>query len=159
MSQQRRTGTGDCFALDEDDGARQEVGADGYVTLGVDTYLFPLGGGDSTVTGVHIVTDGTIAGTFTLEVSNMPRDPIQGGSGNITDWDTATVGAWVKLDPSTAYIPTVGTGWSVTNATMTKTAGVGGAFVDLVASGAKRYRIKAVITTGGKVRVNAHGKD
>ncbi len=158
MSQQRRTGTGDCFALDEDDGARQEVDADGYVTLGVDTYLFPLGGDDSTVSGVHILTDATIAGTFTLEVSNMPRDAIQGGSGNITDWDTATVGAWVKLDPSTAYIPTVGTGWSVTNATMTKTAGVGAAFVDLIASGAKRYRIKAVITTGGKVRVNAHGK-
>lgn len=158
MSQQRRTGTGDCFALDEDDGTRQEVAADGFVTLGVDTYLFPIGGGDSTVTGVHIVTDDTIAGTFTLEVSNLPRDAIQGGSGNVTDWDTTAAGGWVKLDPPSAYVASVGTGWTWTLATGVKTAGVGAAFIDLVASGAKRFRIKAVITTGGKVRVNSNGK-
>lgn len=157
--QNRAVGSGDCFALDEDDGSRKEIGADGYVTLGVDTYLFPLGAAESDLVGVHILTDATIAGTFTIETSNMPRTKDDmGQTADITDWDTATVGAWVKEDPTTAYVATVGTGWTVTNLTLTKTAGTGGAMLHLGNFGAKRIRLKAVITTGGKVRVNRHAK-
>lgn len=148
-------------ALDEDDGAVQTPDSSGDVTLGVDTYLFPLGVADAKLESVHILTDATIVGVFTLETSNLPRNDGKESvapPGTITDWDTATVGAWVKEDPTTAYVATVGTGWTVANLTLTKTAGAGGAMIHLGNLGSKRCRLKAVISTGGKVRVAAHGK-
>ena len=157
--QHRRVGSGDCFALDEDDGARQEVGADGFVTLGVDTYLFPLSVPEADLHSVHIQTDAAIAGTFTIESSNMPRTKDDmGQTADITDWDTSTVGAWVKEDPTGAYVASVGTGWTWTLLTGVKTAGTGGSMIHLGNMGSKRMRLKAVVTTGGKVRVNGHAK-
>lgn len=157
--QYRATGSGDCFALDEDDGARQEVGADGFVTLGVDTYLFPLSVPEAGLVSVHIQTDASIAGTFTIETCNFPKTKGEmGQTADITDWDTATVGAWVKEDPTGAYVASVGTGWAWTLLTGVKTAGTGGAMIHLGNLGSKRCRLKAVITTGGKVRVNRHAK-
>lgn len=157
MSQITRTGSGDLQALDGS-GTAAKPDSTGYVTLTVDDWYFIVGGSaEAEISGVQIVTDATIAGVFTIEVSNLPRDATEGGAATITDYNEVS-GNWIKLDPSTAYIPTVGTGWSVTNATMTKTAGVGAAFVDVLLSGAKRVRIKAAITTGGTMRVNAHGK-
>lgn len=141
-----------CSAFDEDDGTRKSPGASGYVTLGVDTYFFPIDAQDSLISSIHIQTDGTIAGTFSLEVCNMPYV-------DITDWDDSASSPWVKYDATTAYIPTNGTGWTVTNMTMVKTAGVGNAFVDLGNSGAARLRLRADITTAGTVRVCQHGKD
>lgn len=158
MTQVRRTGSGDVQAI-KSDGTIIVPDENGYVTLGVATYYFILGGSaDSTIVSAGILTDAAIAGVFTLEVCNFPRYKTGEGSGtdDITDIDTSS--AWVKYDPSSAYVPTVGTGWTVANATLTKTAGLGGAFYDLVATGAKRIRIKAVISTGGKVRINQHGK-
>lgn len=153
-------GSGDVFAIDEDDGLKIAPDENGNVTLGVDTYLFPLGGSASPLTSVHIKTDAAIAGTFTIETCNFPPYKGDGGAAptDVTDWDTATVGNWIKEDPSTAYVATVGTGWTVTNLSLAKTAGTGGAMIHLGNLGSRRHRLKAVITTGGKVRVSRWAK-
>lgn len=157
--QYRATGSGDVTALDEDDGTKKVPDENGYVTLGVDTYLFSLSVPEAGLISCHILTDSAIAGTFTVECSNMPATKgDMGQTADITDWDTSTVGAWVKEDPTGAYVASVGTGWSWTLLTGVKTAGAGGAMIHLGNVGSKRCRLKAVITTGGKVRVNRHAK-
>ena len=160
MSQVRRTSPY-VAGLDEDDGTVKPIGADGYVALGVDSYLFPLGVADQPLESIHIQTDADIAGVFTIETSNLGRNTdatAVAPADAVTDWDTASVGAWVKEDPSTAYVATVGTGWTVSNLTLTKTAGTGGAMIHLGNLGSRRVRLKAAITTGGSVRVAVHGK-
>lgn len=160
MSAITRTGSGDLFALDEDDGAVMAVGADGYVTLGVDTYLFPLGGiSDAIIESCHILTDATIAGTFTIEGCNFPKfvGGMGGGTSDVSDWVNAG-SVWTQINPSTALVDSVGTGWTWTALSGAKTAGVGSALINLGNLGCRRARLKVVVTTGGKVRVNAHGK-
>lgn len=155
MTQYARVGNANTSGIDEDDGTKAPPDENGYVTLGVDSYLFPIGGaGPAALASCHIVTDDTIAGVFTIETCNAAKV----GPGAISDYDTTTVGAWVKEDPDTAYIASVGTGWSITNMTLTKTAGTGGAMLHLGNLGSLRIRLKAVITTGGKVRVMPHMK-
>lgn len=138
-------------------GAASKPNADGYVTLDADDHYFVLGGAEGApITSVQIQTDATIAGTFTIEICNFPRDPINGG-GRVSDYDETT--AWVLVNASTGvYIPTNGTGWTVTAMTMAKTAGLGSAIVDIGNLGAKRVRVKAAITTPGLVRVNGNAK-
>lgn len=160
MTQYRATGSGDCFALDEDDGTVKSPDENGFVTLGVDTYLFPIDSPEAPLASVHIQTDATIAATFSIEVCNMPKykGDMSGQTVDVSDWTTASGNPWIKLDPSTAYVATNGTGWTVTNMTLAKTAGLGNAYLDLGNTGAKRMRLKAVVTTGGTVRVNRHAK-
>ena len=161
MAQIRRT-TPYVTALDEDTGVATTPGADGYVALvATDDYLFALGVADQPLESVHIQTDAAIAGTFTIETSNLARNDDAVAvppADTVTDWIDTEVGAWVKEDPSTAYVATVGTGWSVTNLTLTKTAGTGGAMIHLGNLGARRVRLKAAITTSGSVRIAVHGK-
>ncbi len=147
-------------ALDEDDGAVKLHDSEGYVTLGVDSYLFPLGVADQPLESIHIQTDATIAGVFTVETSNMPRDDGGAGTtpGSVTDWSTTAAGGWVKEDPSSAYVAAVGTGWTVAALTLTKTAGAGSAMIHLGNLGSRRVRLKAVMSTGGTMRVAVHGK-
>jgi len=127
----------------------------GLVTLGVDDYYFELPlTEDGGLQSVQILTGALIAGVFTVETTNFPQ---QGPAGSVTSWNE-TSGNWIKEDPSTAYVASVGTGWSIANLTLTKTAGVGGAMIHLGNLGSRRCRIKAAITTGGTVRVASHGK-
>lgn len=127
----------------------------GLVTLGVDDYYFeiPLTA-DGDLQSVQILTGALIAGTFTIETSNIPS----AGPDSITGYDE-TVGNWIKEDPTGAYVASTGTGWSWTLLTGVKTAGAGGAMIHLGNLGAKRCRVKAAITTGGTVRVIPHGKE
>lgn len=152
-------GSGDVFALDEDDGARINPNDGGYVTLGVDTYLFPIDGSDPDLISVQLLTDATIAFVATIETCNFPRYKQGMGSGtdDVTDWDNSG-SEWTQENPTTAYVGTSGTGWSVTALTLTKTAGVGSAMVHLGNLGSRRTRLKLVVTTGGLVRVNRFGK-
>lgn len=131
---------------------------DGYTRLAVDTYFFPADIGDDTLTSFQIVTDATVAGTFTLETSNWPRTDTDGPF-PVSDYaeGSADVGKWVQENPSTAYVGTTGTGFSATALTLTKTAGIGGATFH-VSLGSRRARIKAVITVGGNVRITTHRK-
>lgn len=138
-------------------GEESKVGADGYVTLDADDHYFVVGGAaGSDLLSIQIVTDATIAGTFTIETCLWPRAPIQ-GSATKTDWNEVS-GIWVKNDPTGAYVASVGTGWTWTLLTGAKTAGVGGAVIDIGNIGAKRVRLKMACTTGGKVAVLSNAK-
>lgn len=153
------TGSGDVFGLLSSSGARSEPDEGGFVTCTVATFLFPLGGSSSPLHSVQILTDATTAGVFTVETCNFPniRGAMGGGATDATDFDV-TGSIWVKEDPTTAYVATVGTGWTVVNLTLTKTAGVGSALIHLGNIGSRRCRLKYICSTGGKVRVNRWGK-
>lgn len=128
----------------------------GLVTLSVDDHYFeiPLAGAGE-LQSVHILTGALIAGTFTIETSNFPQT---GPTGAVTSYDE-TVGNWVKENPTTAQVASNGTGWTWTYLTGVKTAGAGGAMIQLGNLGSRRCRLKASITTGGTVRVTPHGKE
>lgn len=134
--------------------------ATGYVTLDVDTHYFPIPmASDAEVIDVHLMTGSAIAGSFYLEVTCVPIKKHKGlGADDATDYNE-TAGVWVKLDPTDAYVPKVGSGWTVTNATAVKTAAAGGALIfTLSRFGSRRVRLAAVVTTGGTARVVAHSK-
>lgn len=132
---------------------------DGYVSLAAATYVFPLGAQDVPLESIHIQTDAALVAVFTIETHNAPR--VDAGStqpGGVSDYDVTAAGGWVKEDPSTAYVATVGTGWTVSNLTLTKAAGVGSAMLHLGNLGSRRVRLTAVVSTPGTVRVSGHGK-
>lgn len=157
MSQSTSRTTGFLMAL-AGDGTEAKVDADGYVTLtATDDYYFVVGGNlGADLVSIQITTDSAIAGTFTVETCLWPRDATQGGATK-TDYNE-TAGIWVKNDPTGAYVASSGTGWTWTLLTGAKTAGVGGAIIDLGNLGAKRMRLKFNCTTGGKVAVLVNAK-
>lgn len=135
----------------------KKVDGDGYVTLTTDDWYFIVGGTlGADLVSIQITTDAAVAGTFTIETCLWPRDPIQGPATKLDTNETA--GIWVKNDPTGAYVPSTGTGWTWTLLTGVKTAGVGGAVIDIGNLGAKRMRVKFNCTTGGKVSVIANAK-
>jgi hypothetical protein len=129
----------------------------GLVTLDVDSHYFVINADEAEIDSIHILTGALIAGVFTVETCNFPRKRDEVGPNDVTDYDE-TAGNWIKEDPTTAYVASVGTGWTVANLTLTKTAGAAGAMIHLGNLGARRVRLKAAITTGGTIRVVAHGK-
>ena len=134
--------------------------ATGFVTLDVDTHYFPIPfAHQAEHLAVHILTDAAIAGTFTIETTAFPAQRGDGiGPADVADWNE-DAGKWVKLDVDAAgYAQGVGVGWTVTKLTLAKTAGAGGAVINLPNAPGRRYRLAAAITTGGTVRVGAHAK-
>lgn len=141
-------------AYDGSGTAAEPDASTGYVTLGVDTYYFPVDIGQADLGSIQIVTDDTIVATFTLWSSNFPRDASDGvGPASYYTEEAGDVGKWVQENPPAAYIATTGTGWSVLAATLTKTAGLGGAMIQLDDVSAHRLVIKAVVATGGTCRL------
>jgi hypothetical protein len=156
MSQSTSRSTGFLPAFDGG-GDVSFVDADGYVTLDSDDHYFEVGGDSSAdLVSIQITTDNVIAGTFTVETCLWPRDPINGPATKTAFNETS--GIWIKNDPTGAYVASSGTGWTWTLLTGVKTAGVGGAVIDIGNLGAKRLRLKLVCTTGGKVSVIANAK-
>lgn len=140
------------YALLSTDGTKTEPAATGFVTLGVGTYLFPIVETiHQSLESIQISTDGTIVGVFTIETCNFP-------SGFETDHNVAAGNKWIQQNPSGVYVPSTGTGWTISGLTFTKTAGVGSASVDIGNLGKRRTRVKAVISTGGTVAIPVHGK-
>lgn len=133
--------------------------ATGYITLSTATHYIPLPmAHEGDTQSVAIVTDATIAGTFTVEGCNAPLTKGTPGALDVNDYE-ATGTNWVQINTATAgWAQASGTGWTPTVLSLVKTAGAGGALINLIAVGAARLRVKAVITTGGTVRLNAHGK-
>jgi hypothetical protein len=133
----------------------------GLVTLtATDDFYFVIPfAEDGDVTSIHILTGAAITGTFTVETCNFRKKRNEVGPDDVTDYNEVS-GNWVKENPSTAYVATVGTGWSggVGDLTLVKTAGAGGAMIHLGNLGARRVRLKLACTTSGTVRVVAHGK-
>ena len=124
------------------------------------TYFFVLDKSGSPVDSVHLQWAAAVAATFTVEASCYPK--LVGGNpmapADVTDFSTTT-GEWIQLNPSTAYVPVVGTGNSVTSLTITAGGtNAGAAWIDLGNLGARRVRIKVVVTTGGVVRCGVNGR-
>ncbi len=128
--------------------------SDGRQTLLANTtYYYALPGNTELIGAVHLQGDSAIILT-SADIEESCFDP-----GDVSLVSTSAAD-WMKQDPSSAYIPVVGAGWSVTNATVAAAGGAaGGAIWDLGNLGGKRRRLKVVVGgTGGKLRVGTNGK-
>jgi hypothetical protein len=163
-------GAGDLGAIKSDGTVTAVVIGDGVTFPSTGIWYFPIGGDDAPLPGecplvsIQLEWAAATAGTFTIEVCNFPRfKGGQKGQGAV-DVDhndgNATRTNWVQYNPTTLYVPTpTGAGNSATN--LTVTAGgtnAGGTAIDIGNCGGKRLRVKAVIATVGRMRVNANGK-
>src|SRR5262245_54090819 len=121
------------------------------------TYYFALGiAPGASQLSAHLMWASAVVATFTLECSNFPAS---GASAtDVTDYST-TAGEWQQFNSPSAYVPTSGTGNTSVGATVTAGGtAAGSAFYDMSLVGARRMRIKVVVTTGGVVRCGVHGK-
>ena len=143
----------------------------GFTLANSTTYLFPLGGekliGVGWVAGAQIQWDAAVVATITLETCQFASktgapDPV--GPADISDFDTATKGGWMKQDPASAYITVTSSdgttgGATVTNGTVAVAGGTAGAADYQVGNlAARRMRLKVVVTTGGIVRCGMFAK-
>lgn len=131
----------------------ETAGAKGCTLANATTYYFPVTADalGRELLSLHLKWAAAVAAVFTLEVSNLPGN-------DASDYD-ATAGNWQQYNPSTAYVPVSGASNSATAATVTAGgAAAGSAVFELSDVSSARVRIKAVVTTGGLVRVAANGK-
>lgn len=154
------------YALLSSDGTVVPVAADGSVTLTAATYYIPFASSYApTVAQAAYVSLGlswaaAVAGTITIEATNFPafvsgQRGVAGSAFDVSDWKATD---WTQVNPSTAYVPVTGTGNSATLAVVTAGGtNAGTALYDLV-TGMRRWRSKLVLSVGGKVWANAHGK-
>lgn len=145
------------------DGSPVAIDNSGYVTLGVGTYFFSLGseGADvpsaTALLDVHAVWDANLRGTLTIEFSNMPATRGGNGTGgvDVKDWD-ATAGNFVPCGTSDGHVTAVtATATAMSVGTITGAGGARWTFPDM---GARRGRLKAIVTTQGTLRVLPRGK-
>ncbi len=149
-------------ALNGSGTASDPAAATGLVTLTAtdDFYFVVPSAADFKTWSIHIQTGTLIAGTFTIEACDFPKETDGTNIATVTDYDETAGGIWVPLNvAAVGYAQAVGTGWSITILSIVKTAGAGSAIINLVDFGSRRLRIKAAITTTGTVRVVAMGKD
>lgn len=168
-----RVGSGDLNALKSDGSVVNFVQVTsgripGCLLANNSTYYFVIGTPDAllnsqaTLSSIQLQWEAAVAMTVTLEVTNMPAmlgGYVTGQGGvDVSDFD-ATV-AWVQENPSTAIVsvsPTSGN--SSTAATVTAGGSAAGSCVYQLSSlSTQRARLKCVVTTGGIVRANVHGK-
>jgi hypothetical protein len=131
-------------------------------------YYFPLGGetyGSVCETVMHslsAVFDANLAGTVTIEGTNMVKTitGAQQGPADITDWDSSS--AWQLVDITASgvlYAVATGTGNSVTKLTLTVGGtNAGGAFWNLPDLGMLRLRAHLHATHAGNIRFSANAK-
>lgn len=130
------------------------------------TYYFPLGNGEGLIpagcqfASIQLKWSAAVAAVFTVETTNFPCKIFPpAGPDDVTDY-SSTAGDWLQLNPADAYVPVSGSGNSATLAAVTAGgSAAGGALFDLAGLGTRRIRIKAVVTTGGTVRAQGHGKE
>ena len=135
------------------------------------TYVFSLGGdrliGAAPLSSAQVQWDSAFVGTITVETCNWAQKigrPDNTGATDVSEFDVTTKGAWMQENPSTAYISVTSTdgttgGATVTNATIAVAGGTaGGASIQLGNLGARRCRLKVVVTTGGVVRGGMYAK-
>lgn len=156
-------GTGDLDAITSSGAPVARDPASGLLTLVAGTYFVPVGSDQAptpsmaSLCSTQLAWSSAFVATITVETCNFPGGSERKGAGkdNVTDWDT-TAGNWLPQNPSTAYVPCVG--GSVSNMTVTTNA-QGGCEFDIGNLGARRERIKLIVTTGGTVRINRRGKN
>jgi hypothetical protein len=137
------------------------------VTLGIATYLFPLGNErygsiiETAMVSLSAVWPTGIVGSFTIEGTNFPRTMTGADQGpaDVSDWDI-TLGRWQQIDPTltgAVYGTGSGTG-TMTKYTLAITSGAGAGLWNIPEIGAARLRARITTTTGGFVRLFAHSK-
>lgn len=127
------------------------------------TYYFPLGGphsplGNSSGVSIDLAWAAAVVAVFTLEATDFPGviDGAIMGPADVADYDTTN---WTQINPPTAYVPVSGSGNSASAATVTAGGSAAGtALLECQGASSRRYRIKAVVTTGGLVRCGVYGK-
>lgn len=136
--------------------------ATGFVTLTATDFFFLVGDADGTSQTVHVWCDSAIAGTFTIELSDMPKT--QGFTtdvADVTDFvDTTStnIGAWLPWSSTRAEV-LVQANATNTNGSVAVAAGASTGFMWVLPDmGAKRMRVRAHVTTPGKCRVTHHSK-
>lgn len=144
-----RPGSPYCTPI-KSDGTVLAVGAAGVATLASSaTYYYPVGGESSPLNSVWIKWDNVLNAVFTVEDTNARSE-------DVTSYD-ATAGNWIQENPSTAYVGVTGGAVSSLTITVALTT-AGGCLIHLGNTGARRTRLKVVVTTGGVVAVGCHGK-
>jgi hypothetical protein len=137
--------------------AKRDGSAKGCTLANGTTYYFPLGGshsGPGLVSNISIMLSwaSAVAAVFTLEATDFPgiQDGEVSGPSDTTDYATS---GWTQINPLTAYVPVSGSGNSASAATVTAGGSAAGtALFEISGATSRRYRIKAVVTTGGLVR-------
>lgn len=160
------SGSGDRDAIKSDGSIVTHTVAVGCTLANSSTYYFVVGSqlaptpSQTSLVTLHLAWAAAVAATFTVETCNFPatRGGALPGPDDVKDYD-ATAGNWIQENPSTAYVGVTGSGNTVSSLTITAGGtAAGGAMIHLGNIGSRRVRIKAVVTTGGNVRCNAHGK-
>lgn len=151
MSQYPRPGSPYCAPTAAGGTAPLPMAAGRATLASSTTYYWLLGGESAPLESVHIRWDAVLNAIFTVEDCNMPI-------GDVADLST-TAGDWIPENPTTAYVGIVASSCTVSNLTITVAlTTAGGAMINFGNSGARRLRLKCVVTTGGVVTVAAHGK-
>ncbi len=149
------------------DGTLITQDATGMLTLPAGTYYVEVGSSSAplpsraALVAAHCAWNAALAATITYETSNMPAQMVPGmGPVVLTSWEAVTVGGnWIPENPSTAIVAVVGASNSSTAATVTAGgAAIGGCMFHLGNMGARRIRLKIVVTVAGTMMVNVHGK-
>lgn len=141
--------------------ANRSGASKGCTLTGGITYFFPISvSPGASQLSAHLSWASAVVATFTLEVTNFSQFELGAISGpsDVTNYST-TAGEWQQFNSPSAYVPTTGSGNTSVGATVTAGGtAAGSAFWDMSLVGARRMRIKVVVTTGGIVRCGMHGK-
>jgi hypothetical protein len=129
------------------------AGRRGFYTLTAATYYVEVNMQSAPVGSLHLQSNAALIGSATLESTDADEQdaPVTYATDD---------GTWVQQNPSTAYVPTDGTGYSVSSLTITIAGGGsgGGCEISLADVGPCRLRLALVISTGGTFRVAHSGK-
>jgi hypothetical protein len=124
----------------------------GFYTLGVFTYYVEVNMQSAPVGSLHLQWNTALIGA--IRVDSTDADTLDAP----LTYSTAD-GTWIQQNISTAYIPIVGTGATVSAMTITLAGGgAGGAVISLADVGPCRLRLRAAISTAGAFRVAHSGK-
>ena len=138
----------------------------GMTLASATTYYIPVGGENAptatqvTLLAVQMRWAAAFAAVITVETCNFPATLSARGVGSVdvSDFDTGA-GNWIQENPSTAVVATNGTGNTATALTITAGGTNAGGFIaELGNLGARRIRLKVVVTTGALVRCSVNGK-
>lgn len=163
---------GGYVAAIKSDGTTVALNADYSCTLADSTtYYVPFGSSyaptpsQAAFVGCGLRWAAAVVATITIECTNFPAQgpgAARGGGYDVTDYEATTSCNWVNYAPAGAYVPVgnaSGSSNSASGTTVTAAGSViGTALYDVAGTSARRWRIKLVVTTGGKVWSNVHGK-
>lgn len=131
-----------------------KAGKSGVYTLTATTYFVEINTQTSTHESIHLQWNTALVGVITVESTDFGFGTNEADlTYNVAD------GTWIQQNPSTAYVPIVGTGATVSDLTITLAGGGdGGAEINLSALAPARLRLRLAITTGGTIRIAHTGK-